>query len=97
VTGALSPRARRHFPDEPAPDLAHPAGRARALAVLLEHGDGADLAELFAALPPAAARRWVEAHGGRRLSRRSRAFWAAVLDAHPSAPGAAARDLWPLA
>jgi hypothetical protein len=100
VSRALSERARRHFPDEPTPALAEAGGRSRALAVLLEHGDRRDLAELFAALPAGAAHDWVARHGARRLSRRSRAFWWALLagpDAAPPPASAAARELWPLA
>ena len=44
---------------------------------------GADFAAAFAGL------------GGRKLDRRTRAFWELVLDARSSPPSAAAEALWP--
>jgi hypothetical protein len=93
----LSARAARHFDLEAPLGLVAAGERERALATLLEHGDRRDLSELFAAVPRTAAREWVRRHGGRRLSRRSRAFWTAVLDVETAPPPAAAGQLWPLA
>lgn len=63
---------------------------------LLEDGDGADLAWLCEAVPEEELAAWLERHGGRKLSRRSRAFWEVVLAAVPS-PAAESGDLlWPL-
>ena len=63
---------------------------------LLEDGDGADLAWLCETVPEEELAAWLEHHGGRKLSRRSRAFWEVVLAAVPS-PAAASGDLlWPL-
>lgn len=71
------------------------------LARLLEDGDRADLAWLDAQLPRGALAAWVERHGARRLSRRSLAFWAAVLERPDLRPErlpelARRRELWPL-
>ena len=91
----------RHFPE--APDLDDPQARAAAIARLLEDGDRADLAWLATHIPDIEILGWFERHGARRLSRRSRAFWAAVLlrvpDGEPAqrATGVAADAFWPLA
>jgi hypothetical protein len=78
-------------------DLDRPLDRARILAAALEDGDRDDLAGLAARLTRDEIGRWFDRHGRRRLSRRSRAFWAAVLGRpfEPAAPIAEA--LWPLA
>ena len=73
----------------------------RVLARLLEDGDRADLAWLGCQLPRDALAAWVERHGARRLSRRSLAFWAAVLERPDLRPErlpelARRRELWPL-
>jgi hypothetical protein len=77
------------------PSWGHVVGR------LLEDGDGADLRWLFAARGEAAVRDWLELHGRRALSRRSRIYWHRLLavdgvDSRDTAP-ATARALWPLA
>jgi hypothetical protein len=47
-------------------------------------------------MPEAELAAWLERHGGRKLSRRSRAFWEVVLAAVPG-PAAESGDLlWPL-
>lgn len=83
---------QRLFPDH------DPAGLSPELVIprLLEDGDAADLAWLTATVPEPVLADWLGRHGGRRLSRRSRAFWAVVLgrEPGPAAPGAGA--LWPL-
>jgi len=86
----------RHF-GPCGPELDSAAGRAAAVRRLLEDGDRADLAWLGERFERAELVRWFDAHAGRQLSRRSRAFWAAVLarPLPPPAPGAA--ELWPLA
>jgi hypothetical protein len=63
---------------------------------LLEDGDAADLAGLLETTPEPEIAAWLARHGGRQLSRRSRAFWEIVLgvEAGPAVP--AARALWPL-
>jgi len=96
---ALPAAALRLFPGydrETALDLATAApfvvGR------LLEDGDRADLAWLFAALPEPAVAAWLARRGGRQLSRRSRAFWRRVIgSAGPPEPlNPVAAELWPL-
>ncbi len=93
----LPERTLRHFDGDPPLDLARPGDRARALAVLLEHGDREDLRALFREISPAAARAFVARSGPRRLTRRSRALWSAVFGVAPAAAPATARELWPLA
>lgn len=90
------PGVDRHFAGAPV-DLDDAAGRAFALERLLEDGDRRDLAWLARELPPAEIAAWFARHGARRLTRRSRALWAAALGLPnpPTAPAAAA--LWPLA
>lgn len=67
------------------------------IARLLEDGDGADLAWLCEAVPEADLAAWLVRHGGRKLSRRTRAFWEIVLGASPGEGGAPGRNpLWPL-
>jgi hypothetical protein len=75
------------------PSSPHVIGR------LFEDGDARDLAWLTAVVPEERLTAWLERHGSRQLSRRSRAFWEVVLGraAGPSHPqdhlGSA---LWPL-
>jgi hypothetical protein len=95
---ALPARTRRLFPvSDPALTLEDHAGYLTAR--LLEDGDGEDLRWLVRALGRERLRAWVGEHGGRGLLRRSRAFWALLLEIDPMPrPGAAAADsLWPLA
>jgi hypothetical protein len=77
-------------------DLAPDRGGSLLLARLLEDGDSADLAALAAQVSEPVLADWLARHGGRQLSRRSRAFWEVVLgrEAGPSVPGAG--ELWPL-
>ena len=63
---------------------------------LLEDGDGADLAWLCETVPEGELAAWLERHGGRKLSRRSRAFWEVVLAAVPSPAPESGDQLWPL-
>jgi hypothetical protein len=99
----LPAHVARHFPD--GIDLADAAGRGAAIARLLEDGDRADLAWLAATVGRAEIARWFARHGARRLSRRSRALWAAVFDSEstperagaPASPPPLAASLWPLA
>jgi hypothetical protein len=68
------------------------------IARLLEDGDSTDLAWLCEAVPEAELADWLGRHGGRKLSRRSRAFWEVVLGAvSATAPEPQTRrELWPL-
>lgn len=77
-------------------DLTPERGGSLLIARLLEDGDSADLSGLAARVSEPVLADWLGAHGGRQLSRRSRAFWEIVLgrEAGPSVPGA--RELWPL-
>jgi hypothetical protein len=85
----------RHFPD--GVELARAAGRAHAIGRLLEDGDRVDLSWLAAQVDRGEIFAWFERHGARRLSRRSRAFWAATLDREAVPAPAGAQALWPLA
>lgn len=84
--------ARRLFP----PDVAVAPEAEVVVERLLEEGDSADLRWLAGHRGEAALAEWFERCGGRRLSRRSRAFWALVLDRVPSPPAPGAEELWPL-
>ncbi|MDX1999495.1 MAG: hypothetical protein SF066_17390 [Thermoanaerobaculia bacterium] len=84
--------ARRLFP----PDLAVLPEGDFVIERLLEEGDSADLRWLASHRGEAALGEWFGRCGGRRLSRRSRAFWALVLDRAPSLPAPGAEELWPL-
>ncbi len=95
-----APLAERLFPDVAGEDLtldSFPNGaRSLVLARLLEDGDRIDLAWLFAALPESEIAAWLSAQGGRKLSRRSAAYWQTVLGTPAGAPAAGRADLWPL-
>jgi len=74
------------------------SGRASSLLIArtLEDGDAADLAWLLATFPEPQVAAWLARHGGRQLSRRSRAFWQIALGVEPG-PGLPEADLlWPL-
>jgi len=99
----LPPAARRLFPGYPADalDLADPASAPFVVGRLLEDGDRADLAWLFAMLPEAEVAAWLAGRGDRQLSRRSRAFWKLVFGAKGDNGAGEARTadadaLWPL-
>ena len=92
---ALPDTVARHFPD--GLDLADPRGRSLAIGTLLEDGDRIDLAWLAGAVDRGEIAAWFERHGARRLSRRSRALWAAAFDREPAAAPPTAQALWPLA
>jgi hypothetical protein len=91
-----APLAERLFPDIAREDLTLGRSRSLALARLLEDGDRNDLVWLFAALPEEAIADWLKAQGRRKLSRRSAAYWQAVLGVSAGAPAAGRADLWPL-
>lgn len=66
---------------------------------LLEDGDAADLAWLSQTLGEAEMAAWLERHGGRQLSVRSRAFWELVLGrpaGGETVDSATRNALWPL-
>lgn len=92
----LPPGARRLFSGHDVRALELPADRSLILARLLEDGDGADLAWLTSMVPEAEIAGWFSRHGGRQLSRRSRAFWSVVLGTAPGPEAEAAGALWPL-
>ncbi len=91
---SVPPGARRLFPhhDESALD----PGTSLLTARLLEDGDAADLSWLTANVPEADLAGWLERHGGRQLSRRSRAFWEVVLGRKAVPPPESRSLLWPL-
>ena len=92
----LPRRTTRLFPHEVPTDVVEPRGRSLLIGRLLEDGDGEDLRWLTAELSTGELAAWLAERGGQKLSRRSRAFWAAVLDTPCSAPAHGAADLWPL-
>jgi hypothetical protein len=93
---SLPAGARRLFAAYAEEDLTPERGSSLLIARGLEDGDAADLAWLLRTFSEGDIAAWLIRHGGRRLSRRSRAFWQVVLgvEAGPAAPEADA--LWPL-
>jgi len=93
------PGLARHLDGEPLETLetSEPAARSRLIGRLLEEGDRADLAWLGRQISRGELTDWFRAHAGRRLSRRSRAFWSAVLAQPLPPPHPLAEALWPLA
>ncbi len=88
--------ARRLFAGYAEEDLTPERAPSLLLSRLLEDGDTADLAWLLATLPEPEVAAWLARHGGRQLSRRSRAFWRLVLGVEASPPVPEAKALWPL-
>lgn len=93
---SLPAGARRLFAGYDPETLDPLADRSLLFARLLEDGDGADLAWLTAQVPEAEIAAWLARHGGRQLSRRSRAFWAAILGVPPGPAAPVGDSLWPL-
>jgi len=93
---SLPEGARRLFAHWADKDLTPDRAPSLRIARLLEDGDATDLAGLLETTPEKEIAAWLARHGGRQLSRRSRAFWEAVLgvEAGPAVPEAKA--LWPL-
>jgi hypothetical protein len=63
----------------------------------MEEGDGDELRWLLATVGRAPLAALLARHGGRRLSRRSRAFWERLLGVASAPPHPLAQELWPLA
>ena len=89
--------ALRLFPD-PFPDHEDGAGAPDItpweIGRLCEDGDSRDLAWLTAVVPEERLTEWLRQHGGRQLSRRSRAFWEVVLG-RPAGPSSEiGREIW---
>ena len=88
-------RIERHFQGiEQAPTAE--AHRAFAILRLLEEGDRGDLAWLAGRTTRDELRAIFQQQGGRKLSARSRRFWARLFGVAPPAPPALAEELWPL-
>jgi hypothetical protein len=77
--------------------LCQPGYRPFVIGRLLEEGTGEELRWLLATVGKPALAAFVRAHGGRALSRRSRAFWQRVLAVEAAAPPPLVSELWPLA
>lgn len=97
--GGLPERTARLFASAgAAPDeLLSGAGRGLLIERILEDGDGDDLRWLASQVAESDLAAWLVRAGGRKLSRRSRAYWSLVLGVDFSAPAASAAALWPLA
>ena len=93
---ALPHGARRLFPHHEESALDSTPGSPLLIARLLEDGDAADLAWLTANVPEAEIAGWLERHGGRQLSRRSRAFLETILGRKATPPPDTRSLLWPL-
>lgn len=86
--------ALRLFPDY-LPDHEDGAGPASwEIGRLCEDGDSRDLAWLTAAVPEERLADWLERHGGRQLSRRSRAFWEVLLGRHAGPGSEIGHEIW---
>lgn len=77
-------------------DLDSPSGRRRCLEKILEEGDSSDLRRVLPQIGEPETIAWLEQHGGRRLSRRNRKFWAFVLSCAEPDPHPITNDIWPL-
>ena len=91
---ALPERTARLFPNEA---VLSPESHGLVIERILEDGDGGDLRWLTAELSERELAAWLARAGGRKLSRRSRAYWSRVLGADAGNPAASAAALWPLA
>lgn len=89
-------RTARLFAHEDQNALGQAESRGLLIGRLLEEGDGEDLRWLFSQIPTAEAETWFTAQAARKLSRRSRAFWSAVLDSDPGPVDERVAALWPL-
>jgi len=66
------------------------------IAKLLEEGDSRDLRWLIGMCPENELGDWLDRHGARQLSRRSRSFWKVILDRAVSTTPSSGDELWPL-
>jgi hypothetical protein len=96
VGSAVPAGTRRLFSAWDEADLTPERAPALLIARTLEDGDAADLAWLLATFPEPEVAGWLARHGGRRLSRRSRAFWQLALGVEPGPGLPEAGLLWPL-
>ena len=99
MSPAVPAGTRRLFAAWDEADLRPERAPALLIARLLEDGDAADLAWLLESFPEPEVAAWLARHGGRQLSRRSRAFWQVALgvEAAPAGDGIPEADLlWPL-
>jgi hypothetical protein len=93
----LPAMVRARFPGHDQALLRAAPHRGFVIGRLLEEGSGEELRWLAATVGAPALAGWVQRHGARGLSRRSRAFWERVLAVEAGEPPALARELWPLA
>jgi hypothetical protein len=92
---SLPAGARRLFPHYAEEDLDPQRAPSLLISRLLEDGDAVDLAWLLETVPEPEIAAWLARHG-RQLSRRSRAFWGAVLGVEAGPADSEAKALWPL-
>jgi hypothetical protein len=85
------------FPGDAASEADPAAGRGLLIERILEDGDGDDLRWLLTQVSESALAAWFFRAGGRKLSRRSRAYWSLVLATPPGPAVDSASALWPLA
>ena len=90
----LPEHTARLFPNE---DVESAEARGLLIERILEDGDGDDLRWLTAEVAESELADWVTRAGGRKLSRRSRAYWSQVLGVDSGTAAASAATLWPLA
>src|SRR5258705_849415 len=90
----LPESALRLFSGYRAEELVGEEGRGLLCERLLEDGDSADLRWLLGEIGVAEVAAWFAAQGGRKLSPRSRAFWALVLGRESGPVNPVAAQLW---
>ncbi len=78
-------------------DVLSADGRGLLIERILEDGDGDDLRWLATQVAESDLAAWLARSGGRKLSRRSRAYWRLVLGVEAGPLAASAVALWPLA
>jgi hypothetical protein len=93
----LPAATRRRFDDTASEDLLAASGRSLLIERILEEGEDEDVQALVRALGEPALADWLVRAGGRKLSRRSRAYWSIVLGVPAGAAIPSAALLWPLA
>lgn len=93
---SLPASTRRLFAHYEVDDLESATALPFAIGRLLEEGDRADLLWLIQRAPEPVLRDWVERHGSRHLSNRSRAFWRLLLGVEQTITARPEGDVWPL-
>ena len=94
--GALPSETLRLFPESSTNDSLARLPADFVIGRLLEEGDSEDLRWLLDRVSKNAITDWLDRRGPRQLSRRSRAFWAMLLEHPIGDPSPIDEELWPL-